>query len=331
MARRNALAAELVSLIGPAATLVQANDGWPSVVDVKIGDGQTMRIAAHLSNISDMARHGPAQPIASRPHELRFQNPPSRKPVVQPAGTTVLLIGMLPSIGGDPPAIVVPTYPRLGRAKRFTVVFPGGLAYAGAHSGWSVYTSTDGDVIHGLVPALLPTLLEARRLGVTLSASSVATAADASGLLSSGDDATKERARIATTRLARDAKFRQRVLDAHGEECALCGISVKTLLHAAHLLPASLPKSADVAENGVPICLNHHAAFDAHHIHIDPATRAVRISPTLTQIAQSDPGLASLLTATRSQLSVPAGVAPHEVGKWLSRRYAAYPREYLWV
>lgn len=53
------------------------------------------------------------------------------------------------------------------------------------------------------------------------------------------------------------------------------------IARAAHLLPASVPGSADVAVNGIALCPNHHAAFDGHLLVIEPSTLRVVQHPML--------------------------------------------------
>lgn len=72
--RRRALAPNLASLIGPGATVVDALDGWPSLIDLDLGEGETARLATHIAPISSMNRTG-GDNLMVRPSELRFQNP----------------------------------------------------------------------------------------------------------------------------------------------------------------------------------------------------------------------------------------------------------------
>jgi hypothetical protein len=155
-------------------------------------------------------------------------------------------------------------------------------------------------------------------------------AVQAAGALDDGDDVTKERARVATTRLARSAAFRPRVVDAYGEACVLCGISLGLMLEAAHLFPVNLPGSKDVVDNGIPLCLHHHALFDSHLLHISPTSLAVTVSPEL-KAGTDDSALAALLVGTIGELEIPDGIDPGAVREWLKRRYEAFSSDYRWV
>jgi hypothetical protein len=69
--------------------------------------------------------------------------------------------------------------------------------------------------------------------------------------------------------------FRQAVLARYGPKCALCSMAVVELLQAAHIRDFARDRTANGADNGIPLCLNHHGAFDLHLIEIDPETMAV--------------------------------------------------------
>lgn len=56
-------------------------------------------------------------------------------------------------------------------------------------------------------------------------------------------------------------RFRRLVLAAHGHACVVCGINEESMLDAAHLVPHSAG-GLPTAENGRPLCPNHHRALD---------------------------------------------------------------------
>lgn len=66
------------------------------------------------------------------------------------------------------------------------------------------------------------------------------------------------------------AGFRQRVIRAYREMCAVCRLRHRELLDAAHILPDWDPRSEPVVPNGLALCRLHHAAFDGHIIGIRP-------------------------------------------------------------
>lgn len=65
-------------------------------------------------------------------------------------------------------------------------------------------------------------------------------------------------------------KFRDRVLNAYREQCAICRLRHQELLDAAHILPDNHPRGEPVVSNGLALCKLHHAAFDRHIIGIRP-------------------------------------------------------------
>jgi len=64
--------------------------------------------------------------------------------------------------------------------------------------------------------------------------------------------------------------FRERVLRAYREQCALCRLRHAELLEAAHIIPDSDPDGEPVVSNGLSLCKLHHAAFDRNILGISP-------------------------------------------------------------
>lgn len=56
------------------------------------------------------------------------------------------------------------------------------------------------------------------------------------------------------------ARFRNAVLKAYRDRCAVCGLRVRALLDAAQLVPDGEPLSV---AHGIALCATHHRAFDA--------------------------------------------------------------------
>jgi putative restriction endonuclease len=78
--------------------------------------------------------------------------------------------------------------------------------------------------------------------------------------------------RLARQRIHQQA-FRERVLTAYRQQCALCRLKHGVLLDAAHIVPDSDPEGEPVTSNGVSLCKLHHAAFDRHFLAIRPDYR----------------------------------------------------------
>jgi putative restriction endonuclease len=75
-------------------------------------------------------------------------------------------------------------------------------------------------------------------------------------------------------------EFRDRVLMAYEERCAICRLRHRQLLDAAHIVGDREEKGVAATHNGLSLCKLHHAAFDAHLIGVDPHGR-VHLRPAL--------------------------------------------------
>lgn len=64
--------------------------------------------------------------------------------------------------------------------------------------------------------------------------------------------------------------FRERVLRAYRDQCALCRLRHRDLLDAAHIIPDADEAGAPLVNNGLSLCKIHHAAFDRLLIGIRP-------------------------------------------------------------
>jgi putative restriction endonuclease len=64
--------------------------------------------------------------------------------------------------------------------------------------------------------------------------------------------------------------FRERVLEAYRQQCALCRLRHSELLDAAHIIPDGEPGGDPIVVNGISLCKLHHAAYDRFFIGIDP-------------------------------------------------------------
>ena len=77
-----------------------------------------------------------------------------------------------------------------------------------------------------------------------------------------GAEARREYVTRAVRQRLHQELFRERVLRAYQERCALCSLRHQELLDAAHITPDSHPEGDPVVSNGVALCKLHHAAFD---------------------------------------------------------------------
>lgn len=66
------------------------------------------------------------------------------------------------------------------------------------------------------------------------------------------------------------ASFRERVLEAYRNQCALCRLKHRELLDASHIIPDTDPRGVPEIRNGLSLCKIHHTAFDRDLIGIRP-------------------------------------------------------------
>lgn len=64
--------------------------------------------------------------------------------------------------------------------------------------------------------------------------------------------------------------FRDKVIAAYREQCALCRIRHIQLLDAAHIIPDHHALGDPVVSNGMALCKIHHAAYDANLMGVSP-------------------------------------------------------------
>jgi putative restriction endonuclease len=85
-----------------------------------------------------------------------------------------------------------------------------------------------------------------------------------------GREETRRYITAAVQKRLHQRTFRQRVIAAYREHCAICRLRHQELLEAAHILPDGHPRGVPSIPNGIALCKLHHAAFDAHIIGVTP-------------------------------------------------------------
>ena len=115
-------------------------------------------------------------------------------------------------------------------------------------------------------------------------------------------------------------RFRESILTAYRERCALSGIPERRLLDAAHIIPdADTEFGQPVIPNGLLLSKIHHAAFDSHLIGIDPDYR-IHVSRRL--LDQNDgPTLEALKQLGGKKLRLPKRIQDHPDRERLEIRY----------
>lgn len=69
---------------------------------------------------------------------------------------------------------------------------------------------------------------------------------------------------------AHQRQFRERVIVAYRNQCALCRLRLTELLDAAHIIGDREDHGDPIVQNGLSLCKIHHAAFDNNIIGINP-------------------------------------------------------------
>lgn len=65
------------------------------------------------------------------------------------------------------------------------------------------------------------------------------------------------------------ARFRNEVLNAYRDRCAVCELRIRPLLDAAHVVPDRNPKTLILVHEGLALCATHHRAFEAGILRYD--------------------------------------------------------------
>lgn len=317
---------EVCKLIGHPgiSRIVDGRDGWPGLAKVNLPSSTEVGVALHVSLVSS---HGRAR------HEMRFQNPASSKTVIRPRGYSPVLVGLEAS---NPPVLVaLNANSRVGRASRFSILFDGSILGEARANGWALYTSNTGEQIFAFKPSLFPIFIEMMLRNIDGAAASafsddVVGIANASGILIEDSVSARARTRRSAEILTRHYAFGRKIVRAYLGRCAMCGIN-SGLVVAAHIYPVSAPDSQDILCNGLALCANHHTAFDAHKIYVQPRTKKISVHPVLVHDRVKNPALDSFIISTQAKLVEPVVKAAAPSTAMFDRRYKYYRSLYEWV
>ncbi len=72
----------------------------------------------------------------------------------------------------------------------------------------------------------------------------------------------------------KQAQFRRIVLEAYGNQCAVCSVNTPELLRAAHIISV-VDGGDDSIKNGICLCVNHEIGFDRGILAITPERRVL--------------------------------------------------------
>jgi HNH endonuclease/Methylase-associated X1 len=312
-----------VDLVGVEnCRVVDALEGWPSRVDVRTFSGW-QEASIHVGEIG--LSHRGRDNV-----ERRFQNPGKGKPVISLAGTVPLLVGL--STDYETPVVVgMDAIHRVGAETRQSLFIPLWLLEAAANRGWAEHENASGELIRAFQPQLLGTYVELIRSGDQFPAPYVAEIADAAGLVEKTVSETpEERVRRIVSALSRDRRFAKTVLEAYEERCAMCGLDLGMVI-GAHIYPVNAPGSSDKVWNGLALCCNHHAAFDAHLIHVEPGSLALRLHPRIIADGKLNDQSRRFAASLFPELRVPKERIQMPRPAMFEKRYQFFEKRYEWA
>ena len=117
------------------------------------------------------------------------------------------------------------------------------------------------------------------------------------------------RKRIVETisRLARASNFRDQIVSAYDQRCAVTRVQLK-LVDAAHILPVGAEGSTDSVRNGICLAPTYHRAFDSGLIYLTPKLQMQSTRPNSASSFHSISPVAlisSAIISTRKSFSPP--------------------------
>lgn len=138
---------------------------------------------------------------------------------------------------------------------------------------------------------------------------------------------TERRSYITQTVLYRvhQRQFRERVIAAYHNQCALCRLRHTELLDAAHIIGDHEEHGDPVVQNGLSLCKIHHAAFDHNIIGVNPDYQVLVRQDVLEEIdgPMLKYGLQSL---NKSNLFLPSHRRDWPDKERLEKRYDSFLR-----
>ncbi len=128
--------------------------------------------------------------------------------------------------------------------------------------------------------------------------------------------------RESKTRL-HQSSFRQAVLSAYQNKCAMTGLPTPRLLDAAHIIPDTEANGVAAVQNGIALSKLHHTAYDRHLIGIDSDFK-IHVSDEV--MAETDGPLLeeSIKGLNGRKLTVPSRKALHPNKEHLAARFEEF-------
>lgn len=128
---------------------------------------------------------------------------------------------------------------------------------------------------------------------------------------------------IAVKQRLHQRKFRELVLAAYGERCAMCRLGHNPLLDAAHILEDRDIRGTPEVPNGVALCKIHHSAYDANILGISPDL-LVHVREEVLKEHDGPMLTYGLQALQHEQIHVPRAVALRPRPEYLEDRFARF-------
>ena len=187
--------------------------------------------------------------------------------------------------------------------------------------------------LHGIIPGMYMALWPVYVVGDNPESLTFTVAVDdavSSGNLEELDNYAAERVHLRRQYVTTQARhrlhqraFRERVLQAYRNQCALCRLRHVELLDAAHIIPDADELGEPVVPNGISLCRLHHSAFDRFFLTIRPDFIIEVRSDILEE--EDGPTLRHAIQGIHGQhIVLPARKSLHPAASHLEQRYARF-------
>lgn len=139
------------------------------------------------------------------------------------------------------------------------------------------------------------------------------------------EDPEPRRAYITATfrRRLHQVAFRERVIRAYRERCALCRLGYAELLDAAHIIPDSDLEGEPLVSNGLALCKLHHAAFDRFFFAVRP-DYMIEVRPSILAESDGPMLIVGLQQIHGARIELPLRITDQPDPQRLARRYEAF-------
>jgi putative restriction endonuclease len=117
--------------------------------------------------------------------------------------------------------------------------------------------------------------------------------------------------------------FRERVLSAYRDQCALCRLRHRELLDAAHIIADQQDEGDPVVPNGLALCKLHHAAYDRMFLSVRP-DYIIEIRPSILEEVDGPMLLHGLKGLHGQRIQLPVEKVNHPDPERLERRHQEF-------